>query len=534
LTSSSATRRLHHLDDQRLATLVRAGDGAAFETLYDRHHTSLLAFCRHMLGSREDGEDALQQTFLRAHAALRGGRPPDAVRPWLFAIARNRCRTLLAARRNAPVPTDELEPAFDGLADDVRRRAELRQLVTDLARLPEDQRGALVLYELGDLSHAEIASVLRCAPDKVKALVFQARSTLIADRDARETPCANIREQLEVARAGALRRGSLRRHLRQCEPCSAYRVLVAHQRAGLGSILPVAPSVGLKAAILAGAGTSGTGGAAAAASLGAASAGGSAAVAGGAGVKAIAVKVAIAAVVAGGGASGAVLAVEQREPVRAAAQFGGPREPAIDAGAPREPAIDSGGPRKPTIDTGGPDDTAAVAGDLGDPAAPTADDPNASGPPVGDRQRDAGERGTRRLATLRARRRGLAGRRTPRRRAARIVARRRAQRVAQRRALRVVRRRAQRLARRRTQRAARRGAAPILVQGRAERIVRRRRLRRLRLGVQSPRPGRLQRPPPVLAPTPVPTPAATPTPTPTPTASPTPPATPTPTPTAVP
>ena len=58
----------------RLATLVARGDAAAFEALYDRHHAALLAFCRHMVGNREDGEDALQQTFVRAHRALREGR----------------------------------------------------------------------------------------------------------------------------------------------------------------------------------------------------------------------------------------------------------------------------------------------------------------------------------------------------------------------------------------------------------------------------------------------------------------------------
>ena len=241
------------------------GDESAFATLYDRHHAPLLAFCRHMVGSREDGEDALQQTFLRAHNALLAGRVPDSVRPWLFAIARNRCRTLLAARRDAAVPVDELEPALDGLAEDVGRRAELRQLVTDLARLPEDQRGALVLFELGDLSHREIATVIGCPPDKVKALVFQARTALIAERDARETPCEEIRGELEVGRAGALRRGSLRRHLRNCAPCTAYRVAVARQRAGLAVILPVAPSLGLKAAVL-----GGSGGAAAASAAGSA------------------------------------------------------------------------------------------------------------------------------------------------------------------------------------------------------------------------------------------------------------------------
>ena len=240
------------------------GDATAFEALYDRHHAALLAFCRHMTGSREDGEDALQQTFVRAHRSLEAGRTPDAVRPWLFAIARNRCRTLIAARRDAAVPVDEIEPSFDGLADDVQRRADLRGLVADLARLPEEQRGALVLFELGDLSHREIATVIGCEPDKVKALVFQARTALIAEREAREVPCEDIRGQLEVARAGALRRSALRRHLRNCEPCTAYRFAVARQRAGLALILPVAPSVGLKAAVL-----GGTGGGAVAATGGA-------------------------------------------------------------------------------------------------------------------------------------------------------------------------------------------------------------------------------------------------------------------------
>ena len=214
------------MDDERLAALAGTGDAAAFEALYDRHHAALLAFCRHMLGNREDGEDALQQAFVRAHRALTGGRAPDRVRPWLFAIARNRCLTLISARREAALPADDLEPSFDGLAADVQRRADLRELVTDLGRLPDDQREALVLAELGDFSHTDIARVVGCAPDKVKALVFQARTTLIADRDARRTPCEEIRSLLDTARGGLLRRGSLRRHLRQCDPCAAYRIAV--------------------------------------------------------------------------------------------------------------------------------------------------------------------------------------------------------------------------------------------------------------------------------------------------------------------
>jgi RNA polymerase sigma factor (sigma-70 family) len=307
LQLAPGSRRLQRLDDDRLAALVRAGDDAAFEALYDRHQPSLLAFCRHMVGNREDGEDALQQTFLRAHRALTERRPPDAVRPWLFAIARNRCRTLLAARRDAAVPVEELEPSFDGLADDVRRRADLRELLADLARLPEDQRGALVLAELGDLSHTDIATVIGCPPTKVKALVFQARTALIAERNARSTPCEDIRGQLELARGGVLRRGPLRRHLRQCDPCRAYQAVVARQRAALAWILPVAPSAGLKAAVLGGAGASGAGGTAAAIGIaGASGAAGTGAVLGGVGIKGLVATVAVTATVAGAGVSGAV------------------------------------------------------------------------------------------------------------------------------------------------------------------------------------------------------------------------------------
>ena len=63
--------------DARLAALAAGGDERAFEVLYDRHHRALLGFCRHMVGTREEAEDALQQTFLRAHRALLAHGAPD-------------------------------------------------------------------------------------------------------------------------------------------------------------------------------------------------------------------------------------------------------------------------------------------------------------------------------------------------------------------------------------------------------------------------------------------------------------------------
>src|SRR5215203_3397264 len=267
--------RAGRLDDGRLAELAASGDERAFEAVYDRHHRPLLAFCRHMLGSREEAEDALQQAFLRAHRSLVAQGAPDELRPWMFAIARNRCLTMLAARRTAPVPVEELEPATEGLSAGVEERADLRELLGDIGRLPDDQRSALVLAELGDLSHAEIAAVIEVPAAKVKALVHQARTRLIADRDARETPCEDVREQLSTARGGELRRGPLRRHLALCEPCRLYKDAVAEQRSKLALVLPVLPSAGLKDTIF-GALGGGGGGAAAAAGGGGGAAGGAA------------------------------------------------------------------------------------------------------------------------------------------------------------------------------------------------------------------------------------------------------------------
>ncbi len=256
--------RLDRLGDDRLGTLAAAGDERAFEALYDRHHRALLGFCRHLLGSRDEAEDALQQTFLRAHRALLLHGPPDDLRPWLFTIARNRCKTLLAARRPDAPGEDEVEPSTEGLGADVERRADLRALLADVQQLPEDQKAALVLAELADLPHAEIGAVIGVPAAKVKALVHQARSRLIAEREARETPCEEIRELLATASGGQLRRGPLRRHLRGCEPCRAYKDAVAEQRVALGLLLPVLPSAGLKEAVLGAIGGGGGGAAAAA------------------------------------------------------------------------------------------------------------------------------------------------------------------------------------------------------------------------------------------------------------------------------
>jgi len=244
--------------DERLATEAKRGDETAFEVIYDRHHRGLLALCRHILGCREDAEDALQQTFASAFRALPSNQQPAQIKPWLYAIARNRCLTMLRARRETPVEEVQ-QVSTAGLSEEVERRADLRELLEGLDHLPERQKTALVLSEVSALDHTQVAQVLECETKQVKALVFQARSALIEDRRAREIPCAEIREQLATASAGELRRSSLRRHVRVCSGCADFRDEVRRQRGMLAVALPIAPSLALKESALATVGFSGGG-----------------------------------------------------------------------------------------------------------------------------------------------------------------------------------------------------------------------------------------------------------------------------------
>jgi RNA polymerase sigma factor (sigma-70 family) len=299
---AASPRLLRLAGDDRLVALIRAGNERAFEAVYDRYHRQLLSFCRHMLGRAEEAEDAVQQTFISAHADLKRSDRPIALRAWLFTIARNRCLSILRARRETAT-LEDVEPETGGLADEVQQREDLRTMLSDIAGLPDEQRAALVLAELGDLDHGDIAAVVGCPKEKVKALVFQARSSLALSRQARETSCEEIREQLATLRGGALRRTALRRHLRGCVGCREYRDEVRRQRSAMAVLLPVVPAAGLKKAVLAGAGLSG-GGAGAGAGAGAGGIGV-------AGAKLAVLKGVAAVAIVGAGAAGGTAVVQQ-------------------------------------------------------------------------------------------------------------------------------------------------------------------------------------------------------------------------------
>ena len=308
-----------HRTDEQLARAAGRGERGAFEALYERHHRPLLSFARHMLGRMHDAEDVVQHTFLSADRSFRTGNVPKAVRAWLYTVARNRCVSVLRARREDAGLAGAETAVTEGLAAEVEQREELRALLADLRRLPEDQRAALLLSELGELSHTEVARVIGVRPAKVKALVFQARQALAAAAHARTVPCRSIREELSVATGAALRKRHLRSHVGQCEGCRDFAAEVRRQRAALAAVLPVVPSVALHEAVVAGV----SGGAAA--TIGAAGAGGALS------ASSVAAKLLTIAAVGGAAAGGGALGISEL-------QAGRDRPAAVGAAPPASPA----------------------------------------------------------------------------------------------------------------------------------------------------------------------------------------------------
>src|SRR6187431_2674534 len=125
---------LRFQSDERLIALIRSGHDGAFELLFERYRPRLLSFCRHMLGSKEDAEDVLQEVFAASYNAMRGDNRELNVRPWLYRIARNRCLNHL--RRPTADASDTMDEHMDAhgrtTADVVHRRADVRHLLEDV------------------------------------------------------------------------------------------------------------------------------------------------------------------------------------------------------------------------------------------------------------------------------------------------------------------------------------------------------------------------------------------------------------------
>jgi RNA polymerase sigma-70 factor, ECF subfamily len=164
-------------DESSDAELIRAhvaGDTTAFEVLVRRHRDRLWAVALRTLGDREEAADAVQEALISAFRNAGSFRGDAAVTTWLHRIVMNACFDRI--RRQKTRPTVELpDVEIAAAAVDTDTSLDVRQA---LARLPEDQRAAIVLVDLEGFSVVDAAEVLDVPVGTVKSRCARGRARL--------------------------------------------------------------------------------------------------------------------------------------------------------------------------------------------------------------------------------------------------------------------------------------------------------------------------------------------------------------------
>jgi RNA polymerase sigma-70 factor (ECF subfamily) len=180
------------LPDAELAGRAKRGEGEAFRVLMQRMNQRLFRTARSVVLDDAEAEDVLQESYVRAFAALGGFRGEAQLSTWLTRIVLNEARGRLR-RRRATVELSELETAqqddgrilaFPGGApaadpEQLAARAEARRLLERAVdRLPEPFRLVFILREIEECSVEETALQLDLKPETVKTRLHRARRLL--------------------------------------------------------------------------------------------------------------------------------------------------------------------------------------------------------------------------------------------------------------------------------------------------------------------------------------------------------------------
>jgi RNA polymerase sigma-70 factor, ECF subfamily len=174
------------LSDEEAVARVLAGERGLFEVLLRRYNPRVHRVIRGFLGASADIEDAMQQTWLAAYAALPGFRRASGFATWLLRIAAN--EALMRRRRAGRLSSDEdavmNEPAKGKNPEAFASNLELsRALERAIDQLPPLYRPVFVLRELEGMDTADCAGALGLSEEAVKQRLHRARRVLRAHLD---------------------------------------------------------------------------------------------------------------------------------------------------------------------------------------------------------------------------------------------------------------------------------------------------------------------------------------------------------------
>lgn len=161
--------------DAALVLQAQHGDLDAYAELVKRYRAGLQRYALHLLGNREEAEEALQDSLLRAYRSIGRCEQPESFRAWLTRILVNRCRTRLT-RGPAPVRESERDRALDSasIGPTVDQSAWDEEIHRALSGLASDQREAFLLRHVEEFSYDEMAELTGVSVPALKMRVSRA------------------------------------------------------------------------------------------------------------------------------------------------------------------------------------------------------------------------------------------------------------------------------------------------------------------------------------------------------------------------
>jgi RNA polymerase sigma-70 factor, ECF subfamily len=177
--------------DRMLVLRAQSGEHGAFDALVRKYRHRVMKLSMRYTRNRADAEDAVQNTFIKAHRGLQNFRGESAFYSWLHRIAINSAKNVLSLRgRNASLfvsngrnadDSNDAAPALRDLdtPEELALTDEIRSAVSaSIDALCEEQRTAIVLRELEGLSYSQVASAMSCPVGTVRSRVFRAREAI--------------------------------------------------------------------------------------------------------------------------------------------------------------------------------------------------------------------------------------------------------------------------------------------------------------------------------------------------------------------
>lgn len=170
--------------DLQLYKMALDGDMAAFEELVSSNYTHIYNLCCRMMRNRQDAEDMLQESMLKAWRKLKSFKQSSSFSTWLHKIAINNCLDAIRKRKDKQFSIDEMDEygkhIADGASSEFDERAIQRNMIKNaLMQLKECDRVIIVLKDVQGYCYDEIAEILECPMGTVRSRLSRARTTMV-------------------------------------------------------------------------------------------------------------------------------------------------------------------------------------------------------------------------------------------------------------------------------------------------------------------------------------------------------------------